>query len=186
MAQIHATKILIYVSKSQFIPHIMVMWEDLNHDDVIKWKHFPRYWPSVREIHRSPVNSPHKGQWHGALMFLWPAPWINDKVNNREAGDLRRHHAHYDIIVMNRWICTLTWWVSVKKIYTWGTYLRGYAIYTDYSEYNGIIVMSNLTNMVYSYITVLSLVGITGIPDFSLYLMDFSLYHMDMWKIYHI
>ena len=28
------------------------------HDDVIKWKHFPRYWPFVREIHRSPVNSP--------------------------------------------------------------------------------------------------------------------------------
>ena len=31
------------------------------HDDVIKWKHFPRYWPFVRGIHRSPVNSPHKG-----------------------------------------------------------------------------------------------------------------------------
>ena len=31
-------------------------------DDVIKWKHFARYWPFVREIHRSPVNSPHKGQ----------------------------------------------------------------------------------------------------------------------------
>ena len=38
------------------------------HDDVIKWKLFPRYWPFVREIHRSPVNSPHKGQWRGALM----------------------------------------------------------------------------------------------------------------------
>ena len=32
------------------------------HDDVIKWKHFPRYWSFVRGIHRSPVNSPHKGQ----------------------------------------------------------------------------------------------------------------------------
>ena len=30
------------------------------HDDVIKWKHFSRYWPFVRGIHRSPVNSPHK------------------------------------------------------------------------------------------------------------------------------
>ena len=39
------------------------------HDDVIEWKHFPRYWPFVRGIHRSPVNSPHKGQWRGALMF---------------------------------------------------------------------------------------------------------------------
>ena len=70
------------------------------HDGVIKWKHFPRYWPSVRGIHRSPVNSPHKGQWRGALMFLWSAPWINGWVNNHESGDLRRHRAHYDVIVM--------------------------------------------------------------------------------------
>ena len=32
-----------------------------SHDDVIKWKHFPRYWPFVRGIHRSSVNSPDKG-----------------------------------------------------------------------------------------------------------------------------
>ena len=43
--------------------------DDDGHDDVIQWKHFPRYWPFVREIHRSPVNFPHKGQWRGALMF---------------------------------------------------------------------------------------------------------------------
>ena len=33
---------------------------DINHDDVIKWKHFPHYWPFVRGIHRSPVNSPQR------------------------------------------------------------------------------------------------------------------------------
>ena len=72
------------------------------HDDVIKWKHFPRYRPFVRGIHRSPVNSPHKGQWRrgGALMFSLICAWINGWVNNREAGDLRRHHAHYDVTVM--------------------------------------------------------------------------------------
>ena len=70
------------------------------HDDVIKWKHFPLNWPFVREIHRSPVNFPHKGQWHGALMFSLIYAWINDWVNNREAGDLRRQHGHYDVIVM--------------------------------------------------------------------------------------
>ena len=32
-------------------------------------KHFPRYWPFVWGIHRSPVNSPHKGQWRRALIF---------------------------------------------------------------------------------------------------------------------
>ena len=30
------------------------------HEDIIKWKHFTRYWPFVRGIHRSPVNSPQK------------------------------------------------------------------------------------------------------------------------------
>ena len=61
-----------------------------DHDDVIKWKHFPRYWPFVRGIHRSPVNSPHKGQWRGALMLLLISVCINGWVNNRDAGDLRR------------------------------------------------------------------------------------------------
>ena len=49
---------------------------------------------------RSPVNSPHKGQWRGALMFSLIWVWINDWVNTREAGDLRPYHAHYDVIVM--------------------------------------------------------------------------------------
>ena len=70
------------------------------HDYVIKWKHFPRYWPFVRGIHRSPVNSPHKGQWRGALIFSLICIWINDWVNNREAGDLWRYPAHYDVSVM--------------------------------------------------------------------------------------
>ena len=72
-----------------------------NHDDVIKWTHFPRYWPFVRRIHRSPVNSPHKGQWRGALMFTLICARIKGWVNNCEAGDLRRNRAHYDVIVMN-------------------------------------------------------------------------------------
>ena len=51
------------------------------HDDVIKWEHFPRYWSFVRGIHRSPVDSPHKGQW---LMFSLMSAWTNDWANNRE------------------------------------------------------------------------------------------------------
>ena len=72
------------------------------HDDVIKWKYFPRYWPFVLGIHRSPVNSPHKGQWLGALMFSLICVWINGWANNREAGDLRRYRAHYDVTVMQQ------------------------------------------------------------------------------------
>ena len=47
-------------------------------DDVIKWKHFPRFWPfAVRGIHRSPMNSSNKGQWRGALMFSLICAWIS-------------------------------------------------------------------------------------------------------------
>ena len=70
------------------------------HDNVIKWKNFPRYWPFVRGIHRSAVNSPHKGQWRGALIFSLICVWINGWVNKREARDLRRYRGHYDVIVM--------------------------------------------------------------------------------------
>ena len=84
------------------------------HDDFMKWKHFPRYWPFVRGIHRSPVNSPHKGQWRGALMFSLIWAWINGWVKNREAGDLRRHRANSDITVMHTIAanpdCLRGWW----------------------------------------------------------------------------
>ena len=81
------------------------------HDDVIKWKHFPRNWPFVRGIHRSPVNSQHKGQGCGTLMFSLICAWINRWVNNGEAGDLRRIRPHYDVTVMGdkHFCCTYIW-----------------------------------------------------------------------------
>ena len=87
----------------------------IDHDDVIKWKHFPRYWPFVRGIHRSPGTSPHKCQWSGALMFSLICAWINGWVNNREAGDLRIHRAHYNAIVMFAliWIWSFNWYHQV-------------------------------------------------------------------------
>ena len=48
----------------------------------------------------TPLNSPHKGQWHEALMFSLICAWTNSWVNNRDAGDLRRNRAHYDVIAM--------------------------------------------------------------------------------------
>ena len=108
-----------HVLNSQQTPHISssctgelwgmerLMWESrrkmkaIFHNDVIKWwKHFPRYWPFVWGIYRSPVNSPHKSQWRGTLMFSLICTWVNGWVNNREVGDLWRHHAHYDVTVM--------------------------------------------------------------------------------------
>ena len=71
---------------------------------LVWWRHqmetFLCYWPFVRGIHRSPVNSLHKGQWRGALMFSLICAWINRWVNNCEAGDFRHCRAHYDVIVM--------------------------------------------------------------------------------------
>ena len=52
----------------------------------------------------SPVNSPHKSQWRAALMFSLICASMNAWVSNREAGDLRRHRAHYDVIVIIRQI----------------------------------------------------------------------------------
>ena len=53
---------------SRCITPIFVCELSPTHDDVNKWKHFPRYWTFVRGIQWSPVDSPHKGQWRGALM----------------------------------------------------------------------------------------------------------------------
>ena len=58
--------------------------------------------------HRSSVNSPHKGQWRIDLMCSLTCAWINGWVNNREAGELRLHCAHYDIIVMTA-IISILW-----------------------------------------------------------------------------
>ena len=68
------------------------------------WRHqmetFSALLAFVWGIHRWPVNSPHKGKWRGVLMFSLICAWINGWVNKREAGDLRRHRAHYDVTIM--------------------------------------------------------------------------------------
>ena len=98
------------------------------HDDVIKWKQFPRNWPFVRGIHRSPVNSPHKGQWRGALMFSLICVRMNDWMNNHEAGDLRRYRTHYDVIVIGALMFPLmsTYSKSLQRG-TWGLNISMYS-----------------------------------------------------------
>ena len=51
-------------------------------------------------IHRSPVNSPYKGQWRGALISSLICTWTNGCVSTRDAGDLRHHRAHCGVTVM--------------------------------------------------------------------------------------
>ena len=89
----------------------------LSHDDVTKWKHFPRYWLFVRGIHQSPVNSPHTAQWCGAFMFSLIC--LNGWVNNGEADVLRRHRAQYYVTVMSVGdlsysfgVCIFIFWIA--------------------------------------------------------------------------
>ena len=74
------------------IPQMQKMVKSF-HDDVIKWKHFSRYWPFVRGIHRSRVNTPHKGLWRGASTLSLICAWTNGRANNRNTGRLRNNHS---------------------------------------------------------------------------------------------
>ena len=92
MMGLHSFECVMFADCFVILWHAMLLsnrpaWRNMGiyaiHDDVIKWKHLPRYWPFVREIHRSPVNYPHKGQWRGALMFSVIRVWIIGWINNR-------------------------------------------------------------------------------------------------------
>ena len=62
-------------------------------------------------------DSPHKGQWRGALMFSWICLWTKGSVNNRYASDLRRHCAHYDVIVMaSTRTCEIMTWKQLSAL----------------------------------------------------------------------
>ena len=74
---------------------------DFFHDDVIKWKHFPRNCPFVRGIHRS--------RWIPHTKASDAELWINGWVNNREAGDLRSHRGHHDVNVIVMYMGTYQW-----------------------------------------------------------------------------
>ena len=67
-----------------------------HHDDVTEWKFVPCIWP----FHRSPENSPHKGQWRRPLIFSLICVWTNGWVHNRDAGDLIYRRAHYDVTII--------------------------------------------------------------------------------------
>ena len=97
----------------------------LVHDDVIQWKHSPRYWPFVRGIHRSPVNSPHKAQRRGALMF-WYDLRLNKRLSKQWWGwwfetPLRPLWRHCNVIFWRKW--TLLYKAppcTVKKLRQYG------------------------------------------------------------------
>ena len=80
------------------------------HDDVIKWRHFPRYWPFVWGIHWSPVNSPHKDQWRGAFFDLRLNKQLSKQWRPRWYGTLSRSFSHHcnDILLFCLLRCRYT------------------------------------------------------------------------------
>ena len=87
----------------------------IHHDDVIKWRHFPRNWPFVREI-TGPRWIPRTKASDAELWCFFICAWINRWVNNGEAGDLRRYRAHYDVIVMTFDITCCHRWCDVVHL----------------------------------------------------------------------
>ena len=85
-----------------------------HHDDVNKWKHFPRYWPFVRGIHRSPVNSPHKGQWRE-----WWGWWFETP-----SGPLWRHRNDHAISRTGIELSAMRF-LEIWTVFTWKTFLHG-------------------------------------------------------------
>ena len=66
------------------------------HDDVVKWKHFPRYWPFVRGI-TGLLWIPHT---KASDAELWCFLELNKRLSKQSWGLVRRYHAHYDVTVM--------------------------------------------------------------------------------------
>ena len=111
----------------------------------------------VRGIHRWPLNSPRKGQWRGALIFSLINALKSGWVNNRDAGDLRRHRAHYDVIAMNKDLTlspacvSLIWYFYTTTGNVWIIpSFWGYVLHVEHVSY----VTKNYANPVYSVATI--------------------------------
>ena len=121
------------------LDHWWVIISLLLHDDVIKWKYFPCYWPFVWEIHRSLVNSPHKGQWRGALMFS--LIWKNKRLSKQSTGGWFEKLSHSSwrqcnantvivkvislVIICHKMWILLGFWIEANRIVYGIVILRG-------------------------------------------------------------
>ena len=138
---------VVYSIKYVKYVHSTIMHCFVVHGNVIKWRHFSHYWPFVRGIHRSPVNSPHKGHWGGALMFPLICAWNNSQVNNREAGDLTRHRAHYDFIVMSLFKEKCQWKYALPPHYFYKKYIIKWHRHTQVSDVTMFNIMIDILSI---------------------------------------
>ena len=124
----HLTPLVVYSTDLKFYIMLFSVWIDGTKLEEIKRNNLPgmmtiscksmqvAWWRHQMETFSAllaicagnspvPVNSPHQGQWRGDLRFSLICARINGWVNTGEAGDLRRHRAHYDVIVMEHFFC---------------------------------------------------------------------------------
>ena len=113
-------------------------------------------------IHRWPVSSPHKGQWRAALIFSLICTRINGWMNNGEAGDLRRHRAHYDVVIMLLLICicmleaisifhtTVTTWFNPLKVVILSVWIIS-ALVGSCNQNAKYFSQENIINIIVSY-----------------------------------
>ena len=111
----------------------MYLCNKVHHDDMIPWKHFHYYWPFVRRIHGSPVNSIHKGplMWKGfpcnddviiwkQFAHYWPFVWGIHQwpVDSPYIGPLmcKGFPCHDDVII---WKQFAHCWPFVWGIHQW-------------------------------------------------------------------
>ena len=85
------------------VRNYIIVWSSISY--ISTWNimfHFSKLRLSHKTIKaRSPVDSPHKGQWRGALTFSLICASTNGWANNWDASDLRCHRAHHDVTVMS-------------------------------------------------------------------------------------
>ena len=78
----------------------------LVHVDVIRWKHFPRYWPFVRGIHRSPVDfSLQRPVTRSFEVFF------DLSLNKRLSKHLRQRRVQFDVTAWQ----TMEIWIWITK-----------------------------------------------------------------------
>ena len=127
----------IYNSMFLFLPCSLMTW----------WRHQMETFSALLSLCAGnspvPVNSPHEGQWRGALMFSLICARKNDWVNNREAGDLRRHRGHYGVIVMNFGYFPIPRWVS----FIWCLPFSKRRSQMHFHEWKGLYFDSNFTDV---------------------------------------
>ena len=76
----------------------------------------PRHWPSVRGIHRWPVNSPHKGSVTRKCFHLMTSSWngTHDNDNDYESNCIAMIYINHIT-----WYTGNTDWMKIKQAFLW-------------------------------------------------------------------